>query len=107
MVEKGAHEKSLRLMACLCISIPTMLSGNPRIGRGMIVVAIFVVVVVLVTLAELRKKPVIQRQVPIHPSSLLVDSPMHGNELLEAESSLAVHYGSTAVRSAVTKNIAR
>jgi hypothetical protein len=37
----------------------------------MIVIAVFVVVVVLTTLAELRKKPVLQKQVPIHPSNVI------------------------------------
>lgn len=37
----------------------------------MIVIAVFAVVMVLTTLAELRKKPVIQKQLPSHPATLV------------------------------------
>ena len=51
---------------------PTMLPGNPRIARWMIVIVISVLVIVLIGLAELRNKPVLQKQVPLHPSTLIV-----------------------------------
>ena len=50
----------------------SVLSGNPPIGRWMTAIAIFVLVIVLITLAELSKKPVLQKQVPLHPSSLII-----------------------------------
>ena len=38
----------------------------------MIVIVISVLVIVLIGLAELRNKPVLQKQVPLHPSTLIV-----------------------------------
>jgi len=37
----------------------------------MTAIAIFVLVIVLITLAELSKKPLLQKQVPLHPSTLI------------------------------------
>ena len=38
----------------------------------MVVIVISVLVLVLIGLAELRNKPVLQKQVPLHPSTLIV-----------------------------------
>ena len=42
----------------------------------MIVIVIAAFVFVLMALAELRNKPVLQKQVPVHPSTLIVPRPI-------------------------------
>jgi hypothetical protein len=49
-----------------------MLAGNPRIGRRFIWVVIFVLVILLTTLAELRNKPDPEKKPPLHQSTLTV-----------------------------------
>jgi hypothetical protein len=55
----------------------TMLAGNPRIGRGIIFIVILVLVILLATLAELRNKPDPEKQLPIHPSTLIASGDGH------------------------------
>jgi hypothetical protein len=51
-----------------------MLPGNPRIGRGIIWIVIFVLAILLTTLVELRNKPDPEKQLPLHPSTLVASA---------------------------------